>query len=484
MSASALKKELSAFQLFTLGFGSIIGVGWIILVGNWLTSAGALGAIVAFFIGGVGMAVIGLCYCEAASRYPVAGGEVAYCYAIFGVRAAFAAGWIVALSFTVGTAFEAIAVGWLISVIVPEISGPQLYSIWGEKIYAGQLAAGLVTMVLIAFINWWGVKMTSRLQEFITYGLLGTTLCCVVAAFYAGDVSNLKPLFVQTSSGAFVPGILSVLTMVPLFYLGFNVIPQALGEKSDRVSRFQISAAIVFAILGAVLFYVLVILMTAIVMPRNQLLGHDLAAYAAISEAFGSTTAGKLVLIAGLLGLLSSWNAIFFAATRLLLVLARIGTIPKPFEKLHPKHSTPQNTIILVATIGMSAAFLGPGALVPMVNALGMAMTLVFAMIAFGILKASPRHPGTGPFLSPRFARIIPVMGGGISICFFIAGMTHIYTSSTDFLPKEWIVLIIWLGLGVVFWRSVSESRREISDDMRASVLLPISRHMQQKNSK
>ena len=64
-------------SLFSLAFGTIIGVGWITVMGAWLSGAGVMGAIIAFVIGGLGMLAIGLCYAEMAAAYPVTGGEVA-----------------------------------------------------------------------------------------------------------------------------------------------------------------------------------------------------------------------------------------------------------------------------------------------------------------------------------------------------------------------------------------------------------------------
>lgn len=472
MAVPALRQELSAIQLFTLGFGCIIGVGWIILVGEWLANAGSLGTVIAFVIGGCGMALIGLCYCEAATRFPVAGGEVAYCYGYFGLRSAFVAGWIVVLTLAVGTAFEAISVGWILALIFPDISGPVLYFAWGEPVHAGRLLAGLVGMGLIAAINWLGIRETARLQDLITYGLIGLTLACVLVAFWAGDWANLQPLLAEPPRSA-VTGTLSVLAMIPLFYLGFNVIPQAIEEKGESVGSWQVTAAIVLAILAAMVFYVLVVLMTAVAIPRDQLLGRELPAYAAISAVLGSAAAGKAVLVAGLLGLASSWNAIFFAGTRVLLVLARIGTIPEAFAQIHPVRGTPGVAIVLVAIVGSLGSLLGPAALGPMVNGLGTAMTLVFAMIAYGILATPAAGTSAARLLGPRLVKIVPTVAGLIAVGLGIVGLTQAYLGRKMFPPLEWLLLILWAALGLFFWLIVTARRRAMSDEARRRILFP-----------
>ena len=87
----SLKQQLGPFQFFAIAFGSIIGVGWMIVVGDWLQSAGPLGVSLAF-LGSAGMIVlVGLCYAELATMLPVAGGEIAYTYLTSGPFLAY--GW-------------------------------------------------------------------------------------------------------------------------------------------------------------------------------------------------------------------------------------------------------------------------------------------------------------------------------------------------------------------------------------------------------
>src|SRR5437868_4951022 len=93
-----LQRSLGASQLFTMGFGTSVGFGWILMVGEWLRQAGPLGAVLGFAAGALGMGLVGLCYAEVASMFPVAGGDVAYAYEMYGVRTCFATGWLLTLA--------------------------------------------------------------------------------------------------------------------------------------------------------------------------------------------------------------------------------------------------------------------------------------------------------------------------------------------------------------------------------------------------
>ena len=120
---AGLKKELKLRQLFSLAFGTIIGVGWVTVLGKWLTQAGSLGAVIAFLAGGLVMIFIGLTYSEMAAMFPVSGGEVAYAYEAYGLKTSFMTGWLLSLTYIGVVVFEVISVGWVAGSLFPALEG-------------------------------------------------------------------------------------------------------------------------------------------------------------------------------------------------------------------------------------------------------------------------------------------------------------------------------------------------------------------------
>ncbi len=47
-----LARKLRLADYFALGFGTMVGVGWLVVMDDWLTRGGPLGAILGFAIGG------------------------------------------------------------------------------------------------------------------------------------------------------------------------------------------------------------------------------------------------------------------------------------------------------------------------------------------------------------------------------------------------------------------------------------------------
>jgi len=467
-----LSKEIKLRQLFTLAFGTIIGVGWILVLGDWLEFAGSVGAMLGFLGGGFIIMLIGLCYAEAATMFPVAGGEVAYAYEMYGANISFLAGWIIVLAYIAGTAFEAIAVGWLLGGIAPGLQGPVLYTLLGEDIRLGTLLIGLAIMLVIAAVSYRGVRGTTALQDVMIFGFIGICLVFIGAGLIGGDVANLEPMFIFDEKGSVIPGVVAVLAMTPFFYVGFDVIPQAMGEKADNVTGPHVARAIILSIGAACLFYVLIIGATSMVLPRADLLGLDLPTAAAFQAAFNSPLLGKAVLIAGLLGLITSWNAIFYAATRVLYALGRAHMLPPLFGRVHSNFRTPVTAIIFVTVVGSLGALLGRGAIIPIVNSMSAAMAFVFALICFGVIRLRRTGPERNrPYLIPGGLKV-PITAAIGALIMTSISLYQGYVRAAGEFPAEWSILIAWMLLGVLFWAAGRKFGLSMPESDRRQLIL------------
>ena len=54
-----LSRVLARKDVLALAFGAMVGWGWIVLTGGFITSAGSLGAILAFVLGGMVIVLVG-----------------------------------------------------------------------------------------------------------------------------------------------------------------------------------------------------------------------------------------------------------------------------------------------------------------------------------------------------------------------------------------------------------------------------------------
>ncbi len=433
-------------------------------MGSWLSGAGAVGAILGFVGGGLGMLAIGLCYSEMAAAYPVTGGEVAYVFEAYGARWSFAAAWFLAFSYIFTTSFEAISVEWVVSALVPGFGGPVIYTLLGQEVRLWSLALGLAVMAGITLINYRGGKTAAWFQDLMTGGLIVLTLIFVIAGVGGGSVENLEPMFTGTTPGAALVGVGIVLGTAAFWYAGFDTIPQAMEEVEEDAKLRLLPRVMGASILFALVFYCLVILATAMSMPRAELLASELPAAAAIEAALGSPLLGRVVLFAGLCGLITTWNAIFFASTRIVFAMARAHMIPHRLAKVHDRYGSPSAAVLFVAVMGSVGTLFGRNAILVIVGGAAISAGLVFLVVVLGVLRlrrTRPGHPrpytvpGGRAFLYPSAVLALGLVG---------AAIWEPYHGAGGRIPAEWIVLVAWAALGLIFYRAAAPLRRAVSN--------------------
>ena len=117
----------------------MVGVGWLVIMDDWLLRGGALGALLGFVIGGALLLPIGWVYGKLVVAMPDAAGEIAYTSAVFSRPISFATGWMMTLAYFIVCPWEAVAVGRIAGYILPGIDSIELYRIAGRPVYLPHL---------------------------------------------------------------------------------------------------------------------------------------------------------------------------------------------------------------------------------------------------------------------------------------------------------------------------------------------------------
>ncbi len=318
--------------MLALGFGAMIGFGWVVLTGDWIGSAGTLGAVLAMTAGGVIMAMVGLTYAELTAAIPKAGGEHNFLLrGMGGPRWSFIGSWggIVGGYVTI-VAFEAVALPRTALYLFPGLNQVRLWDVAGSEVYLTWALVGAIAAVVITTINILGVKkMASVAQTFVVVLLLVIALMLVVGSFTGGSTENMQPFVTGGTAGFF-----AVLVVVPFLFVGFDVIPQSAEEVN--VPARQVGRLVVIAVILATIFYLITIVATASSMPAGELAEMDIATADAFGVLFGNDFMAKVLIAGGIAGILTSWNSLLLGASRLMYSMARSGMLPAWFGKLHP----------------------------------------------------------------------------------------------------------------------------------------------------
>ena len=474
-SRPQLKRAISGLGFLSLAFGSMIGVGWITTLDTWFKDAGPGGAMIAFVAGGLLMLLIGLCYAELTPMLPVTGGEVAYSYRAHGTGAAFLVGWFLAFGYLSISAFEAVSVGMVLAYLVPGFNTWPLYQVQGSTLYLPHLLLGLGCTALIMWINYRGVAIAMRVQIILTGLLLACTLLFVLAGLLYGDVGNLKPAIgglERIADGGTWKGILVVFVTVPFWFVGFDTIPQAAEERSEGQRVRRLGIYILLSIVAAVLFYVLVMLAAGMAAPWQQTVKvADLPTASAFESAFDSPLLANLVLTAGLIGLLTSWNGFFLAGTRVLFALGRGEIIDRRFGQTHPIFGTPKLAILLSGLVTALSAFLGRGALLAFVDVGSLCITVAFLGVALSLVRLRKIAPEMNRPYRVRAGLLVAGLAAAGSFLILVVQVLPHSPAHLDW-PLDWSILLALCLCGIAFWTGGRRHRNAITESERSRLIL------------
>jgi APA family basic amino acid/polyamine antiporter len=441
-STSSFLRVLSRKDVVALAFGAMIGWSWVVLTGTWITSAGVAGAIIAFLVGGGAIAIVGLAYAELASALPFAGGEHIYSERALGYRASFICTWAIILGYMSVIAFEAVALPTVMSSLVPGLDIGYLWTIAGWEVHATWVGVGILGAVVMTTINVLGVKMVAIVQTTVVMLILVVGFFFFTGSTLSGNTSNLDPLFIDGLNGIAI-----VLVMVPFMFVGFDIIPQA-AEEIDLPFR-DIGTALILSVVMAIAWYALVILGVGMVMNGEQLAGADLVTAEANAIIYGDL-GGTILLLTGLAGIITSWNALIVGASRAIYAMAKDGMLPHFLGEIHPRYHTPMNAILLIGLLSVISPFFGRPALVWLVNAGGLGIVVAYAFVALSFIALRKNEPELArPYTAPG-----GIATGYLALVLSIGIGTLYFPGSPSALvwPHEWGIIFFWIILGALLF--------------------------------
>lgn len=445
MGEQKLSKILGNKDVIALAFGAMIGWGWVVTAGLWITEAGSLGAIIAFAIGGLLVVLVGLTYAELTAALPLAGGELVFSYKAMGRVASFITTWAVILGYVSVVAFEAVALPTVFEYLIPNYSQGHLYTIANWDVTMTWAGVGMIGSLFITWINYRGIKLSTAITFILTLLILIAGVLLIVGSTATGNIQNMQPLFEKGTAG-----LLTVVIMTPFMFVGFDVIPQAAEEINLPQKR--IGQLLIASVLMAVVWYIAIIFGVSKVLSPAEISKSSLVTADAMAKAFGnSPLMGNILVLGGIGGILTSWIGFFIGGSRAIFALARAGMLPKPLGELHPKYNTPHKAILLIGLFSTVAPLLGRPALVWLVDAGGLGLVVAWLMVAVSFVILRKKAPD---MKRPFFLRG-GMLVGWLAI-FMSIGIGVLYMPgmpSALVWPYEWIIIGLWAILGLVLYK-------------------------------
>jgi amino acid transporter len=439
MADGQFNRVIRSREVLALAFGAMIGWSWVALTGNWIEGAGSVGAMLAFLTGGVAVIFVGFTYAELASAMPQAGGEHVYSHRALGSVASFICTWAIILGYVSVVAFEAVALPTVADYLLPGFNRGYLWTVAGWDVHLSWVLTGVAAAIVMTLINVIGIRTAARVQLLVTIVVLISGALLISGAAINGSAGNMAPLFDNGSKG-----LLGVLVMVPFMFVGFDVIPQSAEEIDLPFSA--IGRLLMIAIVIAVFWYGLVIWAVSMSIDEGARAASGLLTADAGNALFGGSWAGRFLVIGGIGGILTSWNAFLIGGSRALYALSKAGQLPAAFASLHPRFNTPHRAVLLIGACSILAPLFGRQALVWLVDAGGFGIVIAYAFVALSFLVLRHREPDMPRPYAVKYWRSTAYVALGLSLGFVALYLP--WSPAALVWPYEWAIVGGWSLLG------------------------------------
>jgi len=231
---------------------------------------------------------------------------------------------------------------------------------------------------------------------------------------------------------------------------------------------------LVACIATSLVFYCLVLVAVAMVLPRAELLSYPLPVAQAFRVAFHSVLISNFILAGGLLGLIAVWNALFFAATRVLFALGRARLLHPSLGRLGAGAKAPTRAIVFVTAICIAGLFLGKGILLPVVNITSTLFALMYAIVAIGVLHhRHDQHSAPGAYQVPG-GQLLVWAAVLIALYLIVLSLIQQRMDAGGRLPVEWLLLVGLAGAAWALWLVSKAARHSISEAERRGIVLDV----------
>lgn len=435
-----LKQVLTAWDLFFMGIGAIIGTGIFVLTGLAAATQAGPGVIVSFLIAGLAAGFAAFAYAELAGMLGGSGSAYGYARKAFGEFVGWLIGWVLVLEYSVSVA--AVSTGWsgyfnhgltAIGLGLPDY----LTKAPAEGGLVNLPAASIILLLLTLLVV--GAKEGARLNAAMVFvKLLTITIFLVVGIGYVNP-ENWTPFlpfgwFDHAESGKPI-GVLAAASLVFFAYVGFDAVSTATEEAKDPQK--DIPRGLLWALVVCSAIYMLVAAVLTGMVSYTELNVPSPVAHAL--QLVGVNWASALVATGAIAGLTTVMLVLYYALTRILYAMSVDGMLPKFLSHVSLRFHTPVNAIVMTGiTIAIMAGFFPLGTLAELVN-VGTLAAFVLVSLAVIVLRRS--HPNLPrPFVIPG-GMTIPLLG-----IVFCGGLMA-------FLPAEtWFRFGLWVLLGVLIF--------------------------------
>ncbi len=383
-----LRRSLRRRHMQMIALGGVIGAGLFVGSGVVIGAAGPA-AVISFALTGALVVLVMRMLGEMAVAYPAVGGFYEYNRLALGELAGFLTGWMYWYF-------------WVIVVALEAVAGAKILGTWWPALAPWQYTLGLMTLFTV--VNLLSVRSYGEAE----FWFASIKVAAIVAFLCAGTVFALGAwpgaqggIAALTAHGGFMPnGIVPVLTGAVAatgFYFGAEIVTIAAAESVEPERAVaETTQSVIWRVL---VFYIGSIFLVVAIVPWNDAVRMS-RPYVSVMEALQIPAAGTVMTVVVLTAVLSALNSGLFAASRMLMALARRADAPAAVARLDgrgvPVAALLASTAFGYLTVIMS--YVSPDRVFAfLVNSYGTVAIFVYLLIALAELKLRRRLESEAP---------------------------------------------------------------------------------------
>src|SRR5437016_6311553 len=464
-----LKRSLGPTNLVMLGIGAIIGAGLFVRTAAAIADRAGPSVVLAFVVAGVGCTFAGLCYAEFASMIPVAGSAYTYSYATMGEFVAWIIGWDLILEYAVGAATVSIAWSAYANRVL-DWFGLRIPYQWSHSPFEHDIATGVhgvmnipavFILLVLTLLLIRGTKESAFVNGLIVILKVTIVLLVIGIGWRFINPANHTPLIpapttyvtpqgIHHAYGGIL-GILGAAGVVFFAYIGFDAVSTAAQEA--RNPKRDMPIGILGSLFICTILYVLFsyVLSGVATVQDFRTAGREASVAFAITKYMtGFEWLSKSVTVAILAGFSSVILVMLLGQSRVFYSMSRDGLVPKIFSDVHLKFRTPyKSNMLFFMFTGTFAAFI-PEDIVGEMTSIG--TLFAFILVCAGVWIMRVRNPELERGFRLPAAPVVATLG--IITC---GAMSY------GLGWPNWMRLIVWLLIGLIFYFSYGKHHSRIN---------------------
>lgn len=382
MKQGSLAKDIKTRHLVMIGFGGAIGVGFFVGTGETISQAGALGALIAYFVGSVIIYSVLLSLGEMGSYLPNTGSFGDYAQKFINPFAGYYVYWAYWLNCVLGNAIQFIGIGFLMQKWFPDSP------LWLWII---------LSCALVFVANAYKVKFFAEVEFYLSAIKVGAILIFLICGlsiiaynFYTLGLSldsfyHIFQNFYDSSKHTFFPNgliaVFSAIVFISYAFAGTEVIGVAIGETKDphKAMPYAVKATM----WRLLVFFIGSVFIVSTFLPYSDARITE-SPFVAVLDIWNVPYAGSIMNFVIIIAILSSSNTGIYGSARMFYSLSQKGFLPKVFSKVN-KNQIPMYSLVvstIVSLISLLCIWIDPQ---EVINALiivaGLSMMLVWMSV-------------------------------------------------------------------------------------------------------